>query len=111
MGRLICDGEQFTFDDRLLAHLQIVVSTKLRRGESFFLGWNLKTAAGSGRRAVWIDRGVPIQFVYHGARMPAINRQWVEDLAHAANSTGGLVLTDEPVEEVPEGRRPHTSEF
>ena len=37
MGTLRYEMEEFSFDDRVLAHVQIVISTKLRRGENFFL--------------------------------------------------------------------------
>jgi hypothetical protein len=101
MGQLRYGAERFEFDDRLLAHLQIVISSKLRRSESFFLSWLAHTEAGSGRHAIWIDTGVPIHITYFGSRPPSINRQWVEDLALAANSTAGLVLMDEPTVPMP----------
>lgn len=104
MGHLRYDGERFEFDDRLLAHLQIVISGKLRRSESFFLSWVAPSEVGSGRHAIWIDTGVPIHITYFGNRPPAINRQWVEELATAANSTAGLVLTEERTHEAPQAQ-------
>jgi hypothetical protein len=96
MGRLHYDGMTFDFDDRLLAHLQIVISAKLRRSEAFFLSWTPKPATGDGRHAIWVDTGVPIHLAYSGSRPPAINRAWVEKLALGANSAGGLIITEEP---------------
>lgn len=101
MGHLKYDGTDFFFEDRLLAHLQIVISTKLRRNESFFLSWTARER--TGRQAIWIDTGVPIHISYSGGRPPAINRSWVEELAMSANSTGGLVISDEPAHEGQEG--------
>lgn len=95
VGHLRYDGERFEFDDRLLAHLQVVIGLKLRRSESFFLSWTPKATSGEGRHAVWIAPGVPIHFAYSGSRVPTINREWVEALALAANSSAGLVITDE----------------
>ncbi|WP_456302343.1 DUF7882 family protein, partial [Streptomyces bacillaris] len=37
MGALIYDGQSFEFDDRALAHLQAVITMKLRRREPFLL--------------------------------------------------------------------------
>ncbi len=42
MGTLIYGHGDLTvdFDDRTLAHLQVVIGTKLRRRESFLLSWS-----------------------------------------------------------------------
>lgn len=37
MGSLRYDGQWVEFDDDVLAHLQIVIIGKLRRGESFLM--------------------------------------------------------------------------
>ncbi|MER3390709.1 MAG: hypothetical protein RJQ01_11855 [Microcella sp.] len=95
MGTLRYETEEFPFDDRVLAHVQIVISTKLRRGENFFLTWALPASAGSGRHALWIDNGVPIHLSYSGSRAPAINREWVESLI-LASATGGVHVSEEP---------------
>ena len=39
MGVLNYGGTDYLFGDRLLAHLQVVITTKLRRRESFALSW------------------------------------------------------------------------
>src|SRR5690242_8838771 len=54
MGQLIYGSTTYALDDRVLAHLQVVVSMKLRRGENFFVSWRSSTADGSGRQSVWI---------------------------------------------------------
>lgn len=96
MGLLKYDGEELDFDDRVLTHLQIVVSTKLRRGENFFLSWTQPAERGSGRHAIWIDNGVPIHFEYNGSRPASVNREWVEALLLSAGRAAGLYLSDEP---------------
>jgi hypothetical protein len=63
-------------DDRQLAHLQLIVGVKLRRGENFFMAWKAPASSGEGRRAVWIDNGVPIYFEYAGGREPKLNFAW-----------------------------------
>ncbi len=88
------------FDDRLLAHLQLVIITKLRRSESFVFSWDVGRESGSGSNSVWISPTVPIRFTYPGGRRGPINRVWVEALLHTANSVAGLRIVDEPAASV-----------
>ncbi len=95
MGTLRYHDEEFSFDDRVLMHLQIVISTKLRRSENFFLTWNVPAGSGSGRHALWIDNAIPLHITFSGSRTPQINREWVESLM-LSSVNGGIHLTDEP---------------
>ena len=97
MGRLIYDSS-FTgeFDDRFLAHLQIVVAMKLRRGESFMFGWRDDLDAGDGRTTIWLDRTIPLVFRFAGSRPANINRAWIEELTQSAGSSAGLRVLPEP---------------
>ncbi len=76
MGLLIYGARvsEFDIEDRVLAHLQFVVATKLRRGEQFMLTWNHGVERGSGRSSIWISPYVPVHFKYHGNRPPKLNR-------------------------------------
>lgn len=98
MGSLIYGSAsiEVQFDDRVLAHLQVVMSAKLRRGESFFFSWFDTAAVGDGRSAVWIDSSIPLYFRYSGSRQPSLNKAWLEEMAISAGSNQGLVLTEEP---------------
>ena len=96
MGALHYGGQEFEFEDRVLTHLQIVFSTKLRRGENFFFSWTQPPERGSGRHAIWIDNGTPIHFFFTGSRPPAVNREWVEMMLQSAGRTAGLQLLPEP---------------
>jgi hypothetical protein len=96
VGVLYYGDEEFELDDRVLTHLQIVISTKLRRREDFFLTWALPVERGSGRHAIWIDNGVPIHFFYSGSRNVSINREWIESMINSAGRASGLLLTEEP---------------
>jgi hypothetical protein len=98
MGTFHYDGSKFELDDRLLAHLQVIIAMKLRRSEGFFLSWEIASVDGSGRHVIWIDNGVPIRMRYAGSRQPQINREWAESLAQAANTNNGLVVTDEKIQ-------------
>jgi hypothetical protein len=97
MGRLIYDNTTAVeFDDRVLAHLQLVIGTKLRRGESFYLTWADDPAVGDGRNAIWLHPAVPLRLKYNGSRRPAINTTWIQQMMALANSTEGLRLIPEP---------------
>jgi hypothetical protein len=95
MGTLTYDTIVIEFEDRLLAHLQIVIVNKLRRRESFAMSWRDSTDVGDGRSAIWIDPSIPLYFKFDGSRVPSINREWVEDLAESAAGPQGLIVTGE----------------
>lgn len=84
------------FEDRVLAHLQIVIGQKLRRGESFYFSWRDDDRTGNGRTTVWLHPALPLVYKYFGSRMPLINPSWIQDLTASANSNGGLQLVEEP---------------
>jgi hypothetical protein len=92
-------------EDRALTHLQLVITTKLRRGEPFAFSWREDASVGGGRVTVWMQPGSSLVFKYYGSRQPSINRAWVEALAFTANSPGGLYLVPEPAE-APDGAAP-----
>lgn len=97
MGRLIYDSTlEADFDDRVLAHLQIVIGAKLGKSESFFFSWKDSTSTGSGRTALWLHPAIPLRFKYHGSRAPAVNGEWVRRLLQDSYSANGLRISDEP---------------
>jgi hypothetical protein len=103
MGKLTYDSTVVVdFDDRLLAHLQLVIATKLRRGESFAFSWRDDGAVGDGRTTIWLNPALPLVFKYYGGHAPVINRLWVEALLQTANSSAGLHIVPEPSEPKPE---------
>ena len=89
-------GLKVDFDDRVLAHIQIVVGAKLRRGEPLYFSWRDDDGVGDGRTTVWLHPSMPLIYKYFGSKMPRINPAWVELLAESANSAGGLRLLPEP---------------
>jgi hypothetical protein len=98
MGKMLYGDSEIVieFDDRALAHLQIVIGSKLRRGESFFFSWKDDVAIGDGRSSIWLDQSIPLYFKYFGGKRPTINAAWIKDLADSANSGQGLVFSPEP---------------
>lgn len=94
MGKLIYDGSiSAEFDDRVLAHLQVVIGSKLRRGESFHFTWRDDP---NGRTIVWLHPRISVVYRFYGGKPPALNRAWVDALMVTANSTAGLHVMSEP---------------
>lgn len=97
MGTLTYDSRLVTtIDDRVLAHLQVVIWAKLRRGEQFAFTFHDADRTGFGRTSIWISPSIPLAFDYFGGKPPAINPRWIELLTKSANSPGGLQVVPEP---------------
>ena len=102
MGKFIYDSTiKVDFEDRLLAHLQLVIGAKLRRGECFHFTWKDEASIGNGRTMVWVHPAVSLVYKFYGSRRPAINRAWIEALIYTANSPTGLYAVSEPPEDSP----------
>lgn len=100
MGTLVFGGAgtEFTFEDRLLSHLKIVVSMKLSRQESFFLSWDRPGSEGSGSTSLWVSPSVPLQFRFRRSVAPALNKAWLKAMSEGSYGPRGLVLSEEPEE-------------
>ena len=96
MGSLRYSQHDFAFDDRVLAHLQVVISSKMHRGEAFFLTWTVNGPAGKQRRCIWLSPTIPLAFSFDSTHMRPLNRQWIVELTHLAHSTSGLAISPEP---------------
>jgi hypothetical protein len=84
-------------DDRLLAHLKVVIVTKLRRDEKFTFSWKYSVQDDEGRSTIWLHPAIPVQFVFGEDMAPELNREWLEALIATANTGDGLRLVPEPV--------------
>lgn len=97
VGRFSYEGDaKVELDDRVLAHLQVVIGQKLRRSEPFFFTWRNDASLGDGRTTVWLHPQASLVFKFHGSRQPTLNRAWLEALTHTANSGTGLYVVPEP---------------
>jgi hypothetical protein len=92
---------EVVFDDRVLAHLQLVIGAKLRRKEGFFFSWRDDRPDREGRSTIWLEASISLLFRYSAERMPVINREWLDVLSRSSNSAQGLLLTDEVLEPEP----------
>src|SRR5690606_19986118 len=80
---------------RVLAHLQLVTATKLRRNESCTLSWHTGTDEGSGRVSLWSAPAIPLQFVFFSSPQPQLHRAWLDVLAALAFTPHGLLVIAE----------------
>lgn len=94
-------------EDRALAHIKIVILSKLRRGEGFGLSWDEK-GTDTGRSTVWINASSTLQFQFDGPRETSIDNSWLDALAAAAGSSLGMTLEEQPESRDPESVDPHT---
>lgn len=89
-------GTEIPLDDRVLAHLKIVMLAKLRRNESFAFSWE----EGEGARSTaWIHPAIPLVFRHDEGSAPALNKAWIDQLMQSANTTAGLRVVPEPAAE------------
>ena len=100
MGTIYYGGSDtpIHIEDRALAHLKVVIATKLRRGESFTVSWRHPEDQPGGRSTVWLHPSIPLRFEFDAAEAPDLSRTWIEELANSANSSGGIMLVAEHFE-------------
>lgn len=99
MGKFVYNGDiKVEIEDRALTHLQLAMTSKLRRGEPFGFTWREDLSVGGGRTTVWVHPGSSLVFKYAGGRQPSINRHWIDALACTANAPSGLYLVHEPAD-------------
>ena len=97
MGRLMYSSDDaLDIEDRVLAHLQVVIIAKMRRQESFAFSWEHGREGGGGRTTIWVHPSMNLRFRYNGSRAPELNRAWLEEFSMLANSANGLRLVPEP---------------
>lgn len=92
------NGDTIHIEDRALAHLKVVIATKLRRNESFTLSWRHPEGDDPGRSTIWLHPSIPLRFTFDESEAPQLNPQWIQDLMHSASSTGGISLIDEVID-------------
>jgi hypothetical protein len=85
-------------EDRALAHLKVVIATKLRRSESFTVSWRHPDDQPIGRTTIWLHPSIPLRFDFEEPEPAALSRQWIEELARSASSSGGIMLVPEDID-------------
>jgi hypothetical protein len=96
MGILIYGGsQQYRFDDRVLSHLKIAISTKLRMHDGFLVSWQIPADEGAGRVSLWVSPAIPIQYVFENTTPPQLNREWLDAMMSSAASARGMIVMPE----------------
>lgn len=97
MGQLFYGGsvEPIEIPDRLLAHVKVVIATKLRRNESFTLSWRDPNA---GRSTIWMQPAIELRFVFSSPDPEPLDGELLQRLSHEAAGTAGMMvdLSDAP---------------
>jgi hypothetical protein len=65
-------------EDRALAHLQVAIVTKLRRGESFTVSWTHPEDQQPGRSTLWLHPNIPLRFSFEDEEPGELNRAYLE---------------------------------
>jgi hypothetical protein len=91
MGRMYYGNstDAIVVDDRELAHLKMVATTKLRRSEGFSVSF---ASAETGRSTVWVHCAIPLRFDFDRAEPIRLDPAYVNELAQAAASAMGIVI-------------------
>lgn len=94
MGKLTYGAIQreIEMDDKLLAHIEMIVLSRLRRNNAFALRWIEKIEVGDGRRTIWISPSSDLYFEYDKHEQPELDRVLLDKLAAAADSNLGVNL-------------------
>lgn len=97
MGLIYYDGTDnpIHIEDRALAHLKVVIATKLRRNESFTLSWAHPEGQPPGRTTIWLHPSIPLRFVFDHPEPVDLRADWITAMANSANSSGGITLLGE----------------
>lgn len=83
--------ESIRIPDRLLSHIKVVTTTKLRRGESFTLSWT-HVDGTPGRSTLWLQPAIPLRFVFDSVEPESLSAATLKNMADMANSSAGLTV-------------------
>lgn len=79
-------------DDRILAHIKLVATSKQRRDEPFLLSWQDDPATGGGRSSIWIHSNCDLHYKFDGNTPATIDQDLIEKLSIEANSSRGIQI-------------------
>ena len=80
-------------DDTVLAHLKIVIATKLRRQESFMMTWP-SGKKSPGRLSAGMHPAIPLVVEFDAEPTPAIDPARVRHRMARLNARGELVIDE-----------------
>lgn len=95
MGKLTYGAIQreIVIDDKLLAHIEVVVLSRLRRNNAFALRWTENVEGGDDvRRTIWVHPNSDLYFEYETPEHGELDREVLDKLAKSADSNAGINL-------------------
>jgi hypothetical protein len=90
--------ETLRVEDHVLAHLKLVVVTKLRRDESFTISWTKPVSRGAGRCTLWVHPAIPLRFVFDTSEPVSVDRTLLNSLNESSFTARGIVIPTEALE-------------
>ena len=95
MGKLEYNSSRPPIDveDELLAHLKVLISTKLRRQESFMMTWP-SGKKRPGRFSAWMHPSIPLVIEFDEEPPPPIDPARMTQLMDRLNQRGELILDE-----------------
>lgn len=81
-------------DDRILAHLKLVATSKLRRNEPFLMSWHDSSDVGGGRSSIWVHPTCDLHYKFDGGTPAAIDQELIEAMSVAANAARGIEIEE-----------------
>jgi hypothetical protein len=96
MGTLFygADRTAIRVDDRILAHLRVVITAKMRRGEGFLLSWSDSLAIGDGRSSVWVHPACDLHYKFDGGTSPKLDPGLLDQLNVDSIQARGIELAE-----------------
>jgi len=61
----------------------------------FTVSWRHPDDQPRGRSTIWLHPSIPLRFVFDDPEPAELSREWMEELAQSANSSGGIMLVSE----------------
>jgi hypothetical protein len=104
MGRLYYgnSADAIEISDRSLGYLRAIATAKLRRSESFTVSWRHESGGTPGRSTIWLHGSIPLRFEFSSAQSEPLDRRRLDELARAANSSAGVTIDLNELDEEPE---------
>ena len=84
-------------EDYALAHLKVVIATKLRRNESFTLSWRHDGDQPLGRSTIWLHPSIQLRFEFDEPTPPPLDPARIHAYATSANTSGGVLIPEEHI--------------
>ena len=89
------ESQPVEFPDRVLAHIRVLATSKLRRGECFTMTWRHPSEGGEGRTSIWMQPAIPMKFVFDTAEAHQLDPEYLQKLAREASSSNGVFIETE----------------